>query len=336
MSILTSVGTTEAPAASLAPLASGFKSDFDIVIVNYNTSALLRACLASGFANQCNFSWRVWVVDNASHDDSVAMVRREFEPFHSNLTLIASPTNGGFAYGNNLALRQICPGGTTPLHIGSQPQARYVLLLNPDTAVPPDCFQIAHDWMQNNPQAGVMGAKLVRANGALDLACRRSFPTPQVSLYRMTGLSKLFPKSRRFARYNLTFLDENALAEVDSVCGAFMLVRAESLADAGLLDEDYFMYGEDLDWSYRIKQAGWKVFYNPATTVVHYKGESSKQRSTGAILNFYQAMQVFYRKHYARQTFVGLNWLIYAGIWGKAALALARNALRPKNQKRVS
>lgn len=324
-----------------------YTSDLDIVIVNYNTSALLRECLRSVFASQNNFRWRVLVVDNGSKDDSAAMVKAEFEPHHSNLTLLVSPINGGFAFGNNLALRQICPFPDNisitnleqkcqKLHIGSQPQARYVLLLNPDTVVPPDAFQKMYDFMEEHAEAGVVGAKLVKGNGDLDLACRRSFPTPSVSLWRMTGLSKIFPKNRLFARYNLTFLNPDTLNEVDSVCGAFMWIRADAIEQAGILDEDYFMYGEDLDWAFRIKQHGWKVFYNPAATVIHYKGESSKQRSTGAILNFYQAMYVFYKKHYASDTFFLLNWLIIFGIFAKGALALGRNALRPKERRRVS
>ena len=324
----------------LAP--GNYKSDLAIIIVNYNTVTLLRACLQSVFSSQCNFRWQVYVVDNGSQDDSVAMVRAEFEPQHPNLTLIASPNNGGFSYGNNLALRQLCPLepdrplSKNDLYTGCRPEARYIVLLNPDTVVPPDCFQAVYDFMEAHPEAGVMGPKLVKADGSLDLACRRSFPTPEVSFYRMLGLSKLFPKSRRFGRYNLTYLDVNQMYEVDSVCGAFMLVRAEAISQAGILDEAFFMYGEDLDWAYRIKQQGWKVFYNPVTTVVHYKGESSKKRSTGAILNFYHAMLVFHGKHYAGQTFFLLNWLIYFGIYAKGALALARNALRPRAKRRVS
>ena len=328
-----------------------FISDLDIIILNYNTAALLRACLVSVFASQCNFRWRVFVVDNGSSDGSAEMVRSEFEPFHDNLTFIASPVNGGYAFGNNLALRLICPmpqeAQTDPvspadlvehklLHIGSQPQARYILLLNPDAIVPVDAFQAVYDYAEQHPEVGVVGPKLVKANGDLDLACRRSFPTPEVSLYRMLGLSKLFPKSRRFGRYNLTFLDVNQITEVDSVVGAFMMLRAEVIRQAGILDEAYFMYGEDLDWAFRIKSLGWKIMYYPGTTVLHLKGESSKKRSYGALLNFYQAMIVFYRKHYARQTFFLLNWLIYTGIVAKGSLALLRNALRPSARKRVS
>lgn len=329
-----------------------FISDLDIVILNYNTAALLRACLRSVFASRCDFRWRVFVVDNGSGDGSAQMVRDEFGPFHDNLTFIASPINGGYAFGNNLALRLICPlppetvsmtAFAFPtesieqqlLHIGSQPQARYILLLNPDSIVPEDAFQTVFNYAEQHPEVGVVGPKLVKANGELDLACRRSFPTPEVSLYRMLGLSKLFPKSPRFGRYNLTYLDVNQTTEVDSVVGAFMMLRAEVIRQAGILDEAYFMYGEDLDWAFRIKSLGWKIMYYPGTTVLHLKGESSKKRSYGALLNFYQAMLVFYHKHYARRTFFLLNWLIYTGIVAKGSLALLRNALRPSARKRV-
>ncbi len=350
---LTATGVQQAPGtgshSNTATQKRGdFISDLDIVILNYNTVDLLRACLKSVFASRCNFRWRVFAVDNASHDGSAEMVRAEFEPYYDNLTFIASPVNGGYAFGNNLALRLICPlppeVGPTQLsqverqllHMGSQPQARYIVLLNPDAIVPPDAFQVVYDFAEIHPDVGVVGPKLVKADGELDLACRRSFPTPEVSFYRMLGLSKLFPKSRRFGRYNLTYLDVNQTAEVDSVVGAFMLLRAEVIRQAGILDEAYFMYGEDLDWAYRIKSLGWKIMYYPGTTVLHLKGESSKKRSYGALLNFYHAMIVFYRKHYAHQTFFLLNWLIYLGILGKGSLALLRNALRPQARKRVS
>jgi N-acetylglucosaminyl-diphospho-decaprenol L-rhamnosyltransferase len=314
--------------------------ELDIVICNYNTVDLLRNCLKTVFASKTIFPFRVIVVENGSSDHSAEMVRQEFLPLYPNLLLIHSRENGGFSAGNNLALRRICPlpeaKTYNPLYIGAQAQARYVLLLNPDTELPPDALQKMYHFMQNQPEAGVVGAKLVKANGELDWACKRSFPKPEVSLYRMLGLSKLFPQNPKFARYNLTFLSPDSLHEVDSVCGAFMFMRGAALAQVGILDEAFFMYGEDLDWALRFKQQGWKVFYNPVTTVLHLKGESSKQRSIGAILNFYQAMHVFYKKHYAKQTFFLLNWLILAGIWGKCGVVLALNALKPKAKRRVS
>ncbi|HID63281.1 MAG TPA: glycosyltransferase family 2 protein, partial [Anaerolineae bacterium] len=238
--------------------------DLGIVIVNYRTCDLLRECLQSIYESRGDFSFQVCVVDNCSQDESCAMVGEEFPQVH----LIESEVNGGYAYANNLGLEalgfapasesaQLCP--EKPLE--STP--RYALLLNPDTLLPPSALQEMLNFMEAHPEAGVAGPRLVLADGSLDLACRRSFPSPEVSFYRMVGLSKLFPRSRRFGRYNVTYLDPDEVAEVDSVVGAFMLVRAEALKQVGLLDESFFMYGEDLDWAYRIKKAGWKVYYNP-------------------------------------------------------------------------
>lgn len=211
----------------------------------------------------------------------------------------------------------------------------YILLLNPDTVLPPNALRTMLDFMDAHPEVGVVGPKLVRPDGSLDLACRRSFPSPKVSLCRMLGLSRRFPKSRRLARYNLTFLDPDTMTEVDSVVGAFMLVRRKAIADAGLLDEEFFMYGEDLDWAFRIKQKGWKVMYNPAVTVVHHKGASSRQRSYRATVEFYRAMLIFYRKHYAKHTFFVVGWLIVGAIYAKGLMAYLRNLLRPEEFKRV-
>jgi GT2 family glycosyltransferase len=168
-------------------------------------------------------------------------------------------------------------------------------------------------FMDSRADVGAAGPKLVRLDGSLDLACRRSFPTPEVSFYRMLGLSKLFPQSRLFGRYNMTFADPDKLLEVDAVVGAFMLVRREAIRQVGLLDETYFMYGEDIDWAYQIKAQGWKIYYNPAVTVTHIKRASSKH-SLKAKIEFYRAMDIFYRKFYADSTSLWLHSLILAGI----------------------
>ncbi len=286
-----------------------------IVIVSYNVGDLLRECLKSVFASE-GISFNVCVVDNNSSDDSAAMVREEFPKVH----LIENPVNSGYACANNLALRRWQELDTV---------ADYVLLLNPDTVLPPDAVRRMMDFMESRPQVGVAGPKLVRADGSLDLASRRSFPTPEVSLYRMLGLSKLFPNSRRFARYNLTYLDADELTEVDSVNGAFMLVRRQAIAQVGLLDERFFFGGEDLDWALRIKKQGWTVMYNPAVAVLHHKGESRRRSRHKATVEFYRAMLLFYRKHYAKKTFFLLDWLIVAAIYVRGALALVADLLRP-------
>lgn len=289
-----------------------------IVIVNFNTRELLKACLRSVEASRTAWPWELFVVDNASADGSADMVAAEF-PW---ATLIRSESNRGYACANNLGLRRAA---------GS-----YLLLLNPDTVLPPDALQQMVEYMDAHPEAGIAGPKLVRQDGSLDLACRRSFPSPEVSFYRMLGLSKLFPRSSRFGRYNLTYLDPDRPAEVDSVVGAFMIVRSEAVSQVGMLDESFFMYGEDLDWAFRIKSRGWKVLYNPAVVVLHYKGESSRRHPRKAILEFYRAMHLFYRKHYAAQTNVLLGALIVAAIWAKCAVTLALNYLRPAEARRVS
>jgi GT2 family glycosyltransferase len=280
--------------------------DLSIVIVNYNTCALLRQCLQSINDSAGSFTAEVIVVDNASPDDSVAMVKAEFPQ----VKLIASPLNNGFAYANNLGLRQ---AGLGPADQMQAYAPRYALLLNPDTILPPHTLIGMIAFMDSRADVGAAGPKLVRLDGSLDLACRRSFPTPEVSFYRMLGLSKLFPQSRLFGRYNMTFADPDKLLEVDAVVGAFMLVRREAIRQVGLLDETYFMYGEDIDWAYQIKAQGWKIYYNPAVTVTHIKRASSKH-SLKAKIEFYRAMDIFYRKFYADSTSLWLHSLILAGI----------------------
>jgi len=280
--------------------------DLSIIIVNYNTCDLLRDCLHSIYNSAGDISHEVIVVDNASSDDSVSMVRREFPQ----TCLIANPENNGFAYANNLGLRQ----AGFDVGSGLQPDAsRFALLLNPDTILPATALADMVAFMDQNPQVGAAGPKLVRLDGSLDFACRRSFPTPEISFYRMLGLSKLFPQSHLFGRYNMTFVDPDELLEVDAVVGAFMLVRREAIAQAGILDETYFMYGEDLDWAYQIKANGWKIYYNPAVTVIHIKRASSKH-SLKAKVEFYRAMDIFYRKFYANNTSRWLHSLIVTGI----------------------
>ncbi len=298
--------------------------DLAIVIVNYNTRDLLRDCLASIFASRLESSCAVLVVDNASTDGSATMVQAEFPA----VRLFQLPANVGYAVANNVGLRGAgFEGGTPP---------RYCLLLNPDTLLGPGDLAQMLAFMEAHPEAGAAGPKLVRQDGSLDKACRRSFPSPENALYRLSGLSRLFPHHPRFGRYNLEYLDPDQPAEVDSLVGAFMLIRGAALSVAGLLDERFFMYGEDIDLCYRIKRHGWSIYYYPAVTVLHYKGAASRQRSTASIVYFYESMALFHNKHYRARTFFAVNWLIYLGIVTLGALALVRNWLRPAERRRVA
>ena len=298
--------------------------DLAIVIVNYNTCDLLRDCLESIFANRGDFSFQVCVVDNNSSDGSAALVRETFPQ----VRLVESQVNGGYAYANNLGLRAM--GFDTP----PQPDPgypRYALLLNSDTMLPPSALQDMLAFMEAHPEAGAAGPRLVLPNGELDRACRRSFPTPAIACFRLTGLSFLFPRSERFGRYNLSYLDPAVTTEVDSVVGAFMMARGQAIQQVGLLDEDFFMYGEDLDWAFRIKQAGWTIYYNADVTVLHYKEASSKGKRAIRFktrYEFYRAMYLFYRKHYASTTPFWLHGLVLAGLVLRGAVALMGEGLK--------
>ncbi len=295
-----------------------------IVILNYNRADLLAACLDSIYAHATHCLLHVWVVDNASTDTSVDIVQRRFPQAH----LIVSQHNGGFAYGNNLALRKI-------VYSDASNAPDYVLLLNNDTIVPPGALDGLVDYLEAHPDVGVIGPKLLLPDGTLDLACRRSFPTPSVAFYRMIGLSRLFPRSQRFGRYNLSYLHPDQETEVDSVVGACMLLRTAIIREVGFLDEQFFMYGEDLDWAYRIKQYGWRIMYVPTVQVLHYKRAASSRRAIPSIRAFYAAMRIFHRKHYAATTPVPLNLLIEIAIVLKEMMALGRNLIRPPTLRRV-
>jgi N-acetylglucosaminyl-diphospho-decaprenol L-rhamnosyltransferase len=306
--------------------------DLGIVIVNYNVRDLLRDCLASVFDSRGDFTFKVCVVDNGSTDGSADMVAREFPQ----VRLICAE-NRGYAAGNNLGLRAFgfhdegSQGATKGESI-----PRFALLLNPDTVLPPSAIADMMAFMEANPRAGVAGPRLVREDGSLDKACRRSFPTPEVAFYRLSGLSRLFPQSPRFGRYNVTYLSPDVTTEVDSVVGAFLLIRGEALAQVGLLDERYFMYAEDLDFCFRAKQQGWQVWYNAGVTVLHYKGQSSRQRSAFANVQFYQTMRLFHDKHFKQQTFFLGNWLIYTAVTLLGGWAILRDRLRPPDRRGVA
>jgi N-acetylglucosaminyl-diphospho-decaprenol L-rhamnosyltransferase len=285
--------------------------DLGIVILNWNTRDLLRVCLRSVYASRGALTFQVCVVDNASADSSAAMVKAEF----AQTLLIENPVNSGYAAGNNVGLRALGfgPRPLPPPEAGVEGEApRYALLLNADTVLPETALADMVRYMDEHPRCGAAGPKLVLPDGRLDLACRRSLGF-DAFVYRLLGLSRLFPHSRRFGLYNLTYLDADVETEVGSVVGAFMQVRREAIAQAGLLDEAFWMYGEDLDWAFALHQAGWEVRYNPAVTVTHVKRAASRMSSRAQIA-FQEAMLYFYRKHYAATTPPWLGWIVETSI----------------------
>lgn len=260
-------------------------NDITIIIVNYNVRYFVEQCLNSVFSAKQHLKIEIIVVDNNSVDGSVESIARNYP----DVKLIANKTNAGFAKANNQAIKIA--------------NSRYTLLLNPDTIVSEDTLVKAFDFMERNPEAGALGVKLIDGEGRFLPESKRAVPTPLVSFYRLSGLSKIFPKSRVFNRYNLGYLDENETNEVDVLCGAFMFICNEVFDKIGYLDEDFFMYGEDIDFSYRIRQAGYRIFYFPETTTIHFKGESTKKSSVKYHHSFYRAMSIFAEKHFASKPF---------------------------------
>jgi hypothetical protein len=271
--------------------------EISIIIVNYKTHDLLEQCLKSVVKHLGTIKAEIFVVDNNSGDGSSEMVRDHFRQVH----LIANKVNVGYARANNQALRLV--------------QGDYVLLLNSDTIIYSDTLPMTLAYMHEHRDVGALTCKIEKLDGTLDLACRRSFPTPMVAFWRLLGLSYVFPKSRYFAKYNLTYLDENKIYEVDAVVGAFMLINRQALLQVGLLDESFFMYGEDLDWCYRFRQEGYKVVYYPEVKILHHKGASSLNRRAPAMIReFHRAMHLFYRKYFSREHFFFTNWVIQTGV----------------------
>jgi len=282
--------------------------DIGIVIVNWNTCSLLRKCLETAYASE-GVSFSVVVVDNGSSDGSAEMVASAFPQ----ADLVSGHGNVGYPKGNNLGLRLL---GYDDNHVEAD-APRYALVLNPDTELSPTALADVVAYMDANTEIGVIGPKLVLPDGSLDLACRRSLPTIEVAFWRMIGFSKLFPNNKRFARYNLTYLDEDETVDVGSLVGAFMMMRKEALAKVGLFDETFFMYGEDIDLCKRIAEAGWRIVYWPVVTVLHVKRAASRQ-SKRASLEFVRAFLIFFNKHYRTGTPVWQRIAVLLGIavWG--------------------
>lgn len=275
-----------------------------VIIVNYNVKYFLEQCLLSVQKAMKGIDGEIIVVDNNSVDGSVEMVRKKFP----GVKLIANPVNEGFSKANNKAI--------------SLSQAEYVLLLNPDTLVEEDTFSKIISFADSHPDAGAVGVKMIDGTGKFLPESKRGLPTPSVAFYKISGLAKLFPHSRTFGKYHLSYLNKDETHSIDVLSGAFMLIRKSVLDKIGLLDEDYFMYGEDIDISYRINKAGYKNYYFPGTSIIHYKGESTKKTSVNYVFTFYRAMIVFARKHFSSSNALTFSFLINLAIYFRAGAAV--------------
>ena len=267
-----------------------------VVFLNYNTRDLTRQALSSVLAAAEGLEVEIFVVDNASVDGSADMVAAEFPQ----VKLICNAANVGFAAGNNVALRQVT--------------GEYVLLINTDTIVRRDALRTMVEFLDAHPEAGACGCKILDPDGTLQLDSRRGFPTPLAAFCKMSGLSRFFPKHPLIAHYHMTYLDPEQTAEVEVLSGSCMMVRKAAMDQVGLLDESYFMYGEDIDWCYRFHQAGWKSYYVSTTSIIHFRGESGRGTPLKILYRKSQAMSIFVNKHMARRYRFFPLWLLQVGI----------------------
>ncbi|MCF6366136.1 MAG: glycosyltransferase family 2 protein [Bacteroidales bacterium] len=288
-----------------------------IIIVNYNVKYFLEQCLYSVKKAQEDFanifgsnSSEVFVVDNNSQDDSCEMIKANF----SGIKLIENKKNVGFSSANNQAIKLA--------------KGEYILLLNPDTLVSEDTFSKVVNFIDKNNDAGGLGVHMIDGSGKFLPESKRSFPSPAVSFYKMFGLSSLFPKSEKFGKYHLSYLDKNKTHEVEVLSGAFMLLRKKTLDKSGLLDEDFFMYGEDIDMSYRVIKAGYKNYFFSETSIIHYKGESTKKGSLNYVFMFYNAMVIFAKKHFSNKKVAIFSVLIRLAVWFRAALSFSKRIFK--------
>lgn len=299
--------------------------DLSIIIVSYNTKEFLKKCLASIVGSVSNqLEYEVIVVDNASTDGSASVITNIKNQI-SNIKLIKNRENFGFSKANNIGIRQA--------------NGRYLLFLNPDTIVYPSTLEMMVGFMDKNKDAGVSTCRVLMPNGEIDDASHRGFPTPWNAFCYFSGLSKLFPKSKMFGGYNLSWMDLSKTHEIDSAAGSFMLVRRGAGEEIGWWDEDYFFYGEDLDFCYSLKQKRWKIYYVPEVFILHYKGVAggikkiSKEITTAntrtkkiATNARFSAMKIFYKKHYLNKYPSIVTWLVTLGINTKLWFANSRHS----------
>ena len=284
-----------------------------VIIVNYNVKYYLEQCLEAVRRASQGLQIEVIVVDNLSTDGSIPYLRERFPE----VTFIENKENVGFARANNQAIRMSA--------------GKYVLLLNPDTIVAEHTLSDFIRFMDSHPEAGGAGAYMLRTDGTFAPESRRGLPTPFVAFCKMSGLAALLPQSRVFGRYYMRYLNENEVNEIEIISGACMLLRREALDKVGLLDEDFFMYGEDIDLSYRILKGGYKNYFLP-TRMLHYKGESTEKSSFRYTYTFYQAMRLFFRKHYAHYSFL-VSLPINVAIWVRSFMAYIGNQFKHRKRR---
>ncbi len=268
--------------------------DLSIIIVSYNNKEKLRVTLDAVYKSKTKYSYEVIVVDNDSKDNSVEMVENQFPT-----AKVIRNANNGFSKGNNVGL--------------DASEGEVILFLNPDTAVEENVIEECLTKIQSDSEIGFLTCRLVKEDGLPDLAARRSFPNPVNALARFTYLDKIFPT--KFGGYNMRAVSDQSEHQVDAMAGAFMMVRREVLEKIGQWDEEFFMYGEDIEYCYRAKQAGYKNIYFPKVTTRHFKGQSSKKTPYFSLYHFHNAMWIFYRKHYKSKYPFFVNWMVWSGIW---------------------
>lgn len=283
--------------------------DLSVIIVNYNVKYFLEHCLHSVYKSLEGLRGEIIVVDNNSVDGSCQMVKEKFPQ----VVLIENKENLGFSKANNQGIK--ISGG------------KYILILNPDTVVQEDTLHKCILFMGSHPHAGSLGVKMIDGTGNFLPESKRSLPTPSVSFYKIFGLSALFPKSKIFGRYHLGFLDKNKIHKVEILSGAFMFIRKSVLDKIGAFDEAFFMYGEDIDLSYRILLAGYENYYFPETTIIHYKGESTKKGSINYVVIFYKAMIIFARKHFSPRYAWLYGLMINMAVYLRASVSIFRRVL---------
>lgn len=281
-----------------------------IIVVNYNVKYFLEQCLLSVEASNISFSVEILVVDNNSSDNSVEYLQPRFP----NVRFIANKDNPGFAKANNQGIK---------LSSGE-----YVLILNPDTVLGENVLQNVCNFLDNTADAGAIGVKMINGNGMFLAESKRGFPTPWNSFCKISGLSRLFPSSSFFGKYHLRYLDENEIHQVDVLAGAFMMIRRKALDKSGLFDEDFFMYGEDIDLSYRITKAGYKNYYLPEK-IIHYKGESTR-KDMKYVKIFYEAMYIFFKKHFPHYGTL-YSLFITFGIYARGSISALKRLVKSDN-----